>query len=73
MYVFRLLRCQIDVKENVGPAAQNTKVCMCGNNMMCPSCINQYQKYTCADNDKLKETIEHKCFSVGEWVNGQPN
>ena len=33
----------------------------------------QYQKYTCADNDKLKETIEHKCISVGEWVNGQPN
>ena len=33
----------------------------------------QYQKYTCADNDKLKETIEHKCFSVGEWVNGQSN
>ena len=33
----------------------------------------QYQKFTCADNDKLKKTIEHKCFSVGEWVNGQPN
>ena len=33
----------------------------------------QYQKYTCADTDKLKETIEHKCFSVGEWVNGQSN
>ena len=33
----------------------------------------QYQSYTCANTNKLNKTIEHKCFGVGDWVNGQRN